>query len=88
MPTAGTSQIMGNSEGLDPITANIYNRRVLAGEFICMNKYLVQDLIKLVIHRIIFFAINFLESLDANNEKQADCQERFHSRDLGNSLTY
>ena len=41
MPTAGTSQIMGNSEGLDPITANIYTRRVLAGEFICMNKYLV-----------------------------------------------
>jgi len=32
---------MGNSEGLDPITANIYTRRVLAGEFICMNKYLV-----------------------------------------------
>jgi hypothetical protein len=40
---------MGNSEGLDPITANIYTRRVLAGEFICMNKYLVQDLIDLVI---------------------------------------
>jgi len=41
MPTASTSQIMGNTEGLDPITANIYNRRTLAGEFICMNKYLV-----------------------------------------------
>jgi len=39
---------MGNSEGLDPITANVYTRRVLAGEFICMNKYLVQDLINLV----------------------------------------
>jgi len=32
---------MGNSEGLDPITANIYTRRTAAGEFICMNKYLV-----------------------------------------------
>ena len=55
MPTASTSQIMGNSEGLDPITANVYSRRVIAGEFICMNKYLVQDLIDLV--RLLFSLI-------------------------------
>ena len=50
MPTASTSQIMGNSEGMDPITANIYTRRVLAGEFVCINRYLIKDLIDLVPH--------------------------------------
>ena len=48
MPTASSANIMGNTEGIDPITANIYNRRVLSGEFIRMNRYLVEDLIKLV----------------------------------------
>ena len=41
---------MGNSEGLDPITANVYTRRTAAGEFIVINKYLVNDLIKLVMN--------------------------------------
>ena len=48
MPTASTSQLMGNSEGLDPVTANVYTRRTTAGEFIVINKYLVKDLIDLV----------------------------------------
>ena len=47
MPTASTSQILGNNEAFEPFTSNIYKRRTLAGEFIIVNKYLVEDLIKL-----------------------------------------
>ncbi len=47
MPTASTSQILGNNECFEPYTSNIYTRRVLAGEFIVINKYLLQDLIAL-----------------------------------------
>ena len=47
MPTASTSQILGNNECFEPITSNIYVRRVLSGEFAVVNKYLVKDLIKL-----------------------------------------
>jgi ribonucleoside-diphosphate reductase alpha chain len=47
MPTASTSQILGNNECFEPITSNIYNRRTIAGEFILANKYLMKDLIKL-----------------------------------------
>ena len=47
MPTASTSQILGNNECFEPITSNIYVRRVLSGEFAVVNKYLVQDLIKI-----------------------------------------
>lgn len=47
MPTAGTSQIMGNSECFEPITSNLYKRSTLSGEFVQINKYLVQDLIDL-----------------------------------------
>jgi ribonucleoside-diphosphate reductase alpha subunit len=47
MPTASTSQILGNNECIEPFTSNIYTRRVLSGEFTVINKYLVQDLIKL-----------------------------------------
>jgi ribonucleoside-diphosphate reductase alpha subunit len=47
MPTASTSQILGNNETFEPFTANVYARRVLSGEFICINKHLVRDLIKL-----------------------------------------
>jgi ribonucleoside-diphosphate reductase alpha chain len=45
MPTASTSQILGFNECFEPFTTNIYTRRTLAGEFIVMNKYLVQELI-------------------------------------------
>lgn len=45
MPTASTSQILGNCESFEPYTSNLYSRRVLAGEFVCINMHLVQDLI-------------------------------------------
>ena len=47
MPTASTSQILGNNECIEPITSNIYNRRTLAGEFIVANKYMMRDLMDL-----------------------------------------
>jgi ribonucleoside-diphosphate reductase subunit M1 len=47
MPTASTSQILGNNETFEPYTSNVYTRRVLAGEFVCVNPHLVQDLIEL-----------------------------------------
>jgi len=47
MPTASTSQILGNNECFEPITSNIYTRRVLSGEFVVINKYLLKDLIEL-----------------------------------------
>ena len=45
MPTASTSQILGNNECFEPVTSNLYSRRVLSGEFIVVNKYLVEDLV-------------------------------------------
>ena len=47
MPTASTSQILGNNECFEPYTSNIYTRRVLSGEFIVVNKHHLKDLIKL-----------------------------------------
>jgi ribonucleoside-diphosphate reductase alpha chain len=47
MPTASTSQILGNNECIEPFTSNIYTRRVLSGEFTIINKYLIKDLMKL-----------------------------------------
>jgi ribonucleoside-diphosphate reductase alpha chain len=47
MPTASTSQILGNNECFEPFTSNLYTRRVLAGDFMVVNKYLVEDLTKL-----------------------------------------
>ncbi len=47
MPTASTSQILGNNECFEPYTSNIYTRRVLSGDFIVVNKHLLKDLIKL-----------------------------------------
>lgn len=46
MPTASTSQVLGNNESFEPYTSNVYTRRVLAGEFVCVNQHLVRDLIK------------------------------------------
>jgi ribonucleoside-diphosphate reductase alpha chain len=48
MPTASTSQILGNNESFEPYTSNIYVRRVLSGEFVVVNPHLVEDLIELV----------------------------------------
>ncbi len=47
MPTASTSQILGNNEAFEPYTSNIYTRRVLSGEFIVVNKHLLHDLVDL-----------------------------------------
>jgi ribonucleoside-diphosphate reductase alpha subunit len=47
MPTASTSQILGNNECFEPYTSNIYNRRVLSGEFVVVNKHLLKDLVNL-----------------------------------------
>lgn len=47
MPTASTAQILGNNECFEPYTSNMYNRRVLSGEFIVVNKHLLRDLTKL-----------------------------------------
>jgi ribonucleoside-diphosphate reductase alpha subunit len=47
MPTASTSQILGFNECFEPITSNIYSRRTLAGEFVMVNKYLMNELIEL-----------------------------------------
>ena len=46
MPTASTSQILGNNECIEPFTSNIYVRRTLAGEFVVINKYLINELIE------------------------------------------
>lgn len=47
MPTASTSQILGNNESFEPYTSNIYHRRVLSGEFIVVNHHLLEDLTEL-----------------------------------------
>jgi ribonucleoside-diphosphate reductase alpha subunit len=47
MPTASTSQILGNNECFEPYTSNLYTRRTLAGEHIVVNKYLMRDLVRL-----------------------------------------
>lgn len=47
MPTASTSQILGNNECFEPYTSNIYTRRVLSGEFVIVNKHLLRDLVNL-----------------------------------------
>lgn len=47
MPTASTSQILGNNECFEPYTSNLYTRRVLSGEYIVVNKHLMKDLVKL-----------------------------------------
>ncbi len=47
MPTASTSQILGNNECIEPFTSNLYSRRTLAGEFVIVNKHLIKDLIDL-----------------------------------------
>jgi ribonucleoside-diphosphate reductase alpha chain len=46
MPTASTSQILGNNECFEPYTSNLYSRRVLSGEFVVVNKHLLRDLIE------------------------------------------
>lgn len=47
MPTASTSQLLGNNEAIEPFTSNIYSRSTLSGNFVVINKYLVKDLIEI-----------------------------------------
>ena len=47
MPTASTAQILGNNECFEPFTTNLYKRNTLGGEFVVINKHLIQDLINL-----------------------------------------
>ena len=47
MPTASTSQILGNNECFEPFTSLIYSRRTLAGEFVIINRHLMKELIEL-----------------------------------------
>ena len=47
MPTASTSQILGNNECIEPYTSNLYLRRTLAGDFVVINKHLIKDLIEI-----------------------------------------
>ena len=62
MPTASTSQILGNNECFEPYTSNIYVRRVLSGEFIVVNKYLVKDL-----HELGMWNTEIKDKIIANN---------------------
>ena len=79
MPTASTSQILGNNECFEPYTSNIYSRRVLSGEFIIVNKHLLKDLVGLSLwnndmkNRII--AAN--GSIQKINEIPADLKELY-----------
>lgn len=46
MPTASTAQILGNNEAFEPFTSNLYSRRTLSGDFICVNKHMVRDFVE------------------------------------------
>ncbi len=70
MPTASTSQILGNNECFEPFTSNLYVRRVLSGEFIVANKYMMQDLIKLGL-----WDENMMNKIKANNGSIQDIPE-------------
>lgn len=78
MPTASTSQILGNNECFEPYTSNLYNRRVLSGEFIVVNKHLLKDLIKLGLWN------NSMKNriIEANGSVQAIDEIPQHIKDL------
>jgi ribonucleoside-diphosphate reductase alpha chain len=81
MPTASTSQILGNNECFEPFTSNLYVRHVLAGDFIVVNKYLVEDLSKLGLWtselRTLIIAHN--GSIQAIDDIPADIKERYRT---------
>jgi ribonucleoside-diphosphate reductase alpha subunit len=70
MPTASTSQILGNNECFEPFTSNLYARRVLAGDFMVINKYLVDDLI-----RIRYWNADVRSQIMANNGSVQEIKE-------------
>ena len=78
MPTASTSQILGNNECFEPFTSNLYTRRVLSGDFMMVNKYLVSDLVSLNL-----WNADIRSQIMANNGSVADIKEiPTHIRDL------
>ena len=78
MPTASTSQILGNNECFEPFTSNLYTRRVLSGDFMMVNKYLVNDLVSLNL-----WNADIRSQIMANNGSVADIKEiPTHIRDL------
>ena len=70
MPTASTASIMGNSESFEPIDSCIFKRRVLSGEYVVVNKYLVEDLIKLKL-----WSKELKDTIIVNNGSIQDIQE-------------
>jgi ribonucleoside-diphosphate reductase alpha chain len=70
MPTASTSQILGNNECFEPFTSNIYIRKTLSGEFPVVNKHLVKDLVKLNL-----WSENLRDKIIINNGSVQDIQE-------------
>ena len=77
MPTASTSQILGNNECFEPFTSNIYVRRTIAGDFMVINEYLISDLVNLNLwnkdmkDRIIYYngSIQKIEEIPENLKK-------------------
>ena len=90
MPTASTSQILGNNECFEPITNNLYSRRTLAGEFVMVNKYLVEELTKLGIwnedlkNNIVANkgSIQFIEGLDKDIKEKYKTVWEMSMKDL------
>jgi len=90
MPTASTSQILGNNECFEPITNNLYSRRTLAGEFVMVNKYLVEELTKLGIwnedlkNNIVANkgSIQFIEGLDKDIKEKYKTVWELSMKDL------
>jgi len=90
MPTASTSQILGNNECFEPITNNLYSRRTLAGEFVMVNKYLVEELTKLGIwnedlkNNIVANkgSIQFIEGLDKHIKEKYKTVWEMSMKDL------
>jgi ribonucleoside-diphosphate reductase alpha chain len=70
MPTASTSQILGNNECFEPFTSNIYIRKTLSGEFPVVNKHLVKDLVKLNL-----WSESLRDKIIINNGSIQDIQE-------------
>ena len=70
MPTASTSQILGNNECFEPFTSNIYIRKTLSGEFPVVNKHLVKDLVKLNL-----WSENLRDKIIINNGSVQDIKE-------------
>jgi ribonucleoside-diphosphate reductase alpha subunit len=70
MPTASTSQILGNNECFEPFTSNLYTRRVLSGDFMMVNTYLVEELVKLNL-----WTSDIRTQIMANNGSIADIKD-------------